>query len=93
MVQQNEFLTLLVALGVLVFVVSNRQGLRDLPRSSLCLAAFLVLVAGLAFTVLEGLVWQDVFNMLEHFCYGASSVLLAVWVWLVSRGASQWHRT
>ncbi|MHB8901158.1 MAG: hypothetical protein ACYC6Y_20610 [Thermoguttaceae bacterium] len=93
MVEQNELLTLLVAIGVLVFAVSNREGLRELPGLGLCLGAFLLLVAGLTLTVLEGLLWPRALHLLEHACYGMSSVSLAVWVWLVFEGALPWHRT
>lgn len=93
MVQQNEFLTLLVAISVLIFVASNRNGLRRLPHAGICLFAFAILVAGLMFTVLEGLVWEYLFNALEHICYGASSMLLAVWVWLVFGGTRQWQKS
>ncbi len=85
MVEENELLTLLVALAVVVFVVVNRAGLTALPRSNLSMAAFFSLAAGLTFTVLEGLMWRDGFNVLEHACYAASSILLAVWVWLILR--------
>ena len=84
-VEENELLTLLVALAVVVFVAVNRSGLTALPRSSLSVSAFFFLAAGLTFTVLEGLVWRDGFNVLEHTCYAASSILLAVWVWLILR--------
>ena len=84
-VEENELLTLLVALAVVVFVVVNRSGLTALPRSNLSMTAFYLLAAGLTFTVLEGLVWRGGFNVLEHACYAASSILLAVWVWLILR--------
>lgn len=93
MIQENELLTLLVAVGVLVFAVSNREGLRELPRAGLCRLAFMLLVAGLTFTVLEGVFWEHILNLLEHICYGASSVTLAIWVWLVFKGASPCCRT
>ena len=93
MVQQNELLTLLVALSVSIFAISNRGGLRSLPHSPICLLAFALLVTGLTFTVLEDLLWEQMFNILEHACYGASSVLLAVWVWLVFGRGSQWQRS
>ena len=83
MIEQNELLTLLVGVSVLLFVISNWRGLRSLPYSLVCLLAYLFLVLGLAFTVLEGLFFGRSINFLEHVCYGLSSLLLACWVWRV----------
>lgn len=93
MIEQNELLTLLVAIGVLIFVASNRRGLETLPDAKICLLAFMILVIGLASTVLEGLFWPTTFNLLEHACYGLSSVFLAGWVWLVFMRADRWRKT
>jgi thiamine transporter ThiT len=86
-IEQNELLTLLVAASVLLFIVANWRDVRSLPVANVCILAFFVLFLGLASTVLEGLFWGVVFNVMEHVCYGLSSLLLASWVWLVFVGA------
>lgn len=93
MIEQNELVTLLVGISVLILVVSNRRGLEGLPNARVCILSFLALVLGLAFTVLEGLFWGATFNILEHACYGASSLLLAAWVWLVFVRGEPWPKT
>lgn len=93
MIEQNELVTLLVAIAVLLFVVTNRDALKGLPRARICMSSFLCLVMGLTFTVLEGLFWAAVFNFLEHACYFASSIFLAGWVWLVFVRAEPWPET
>ena len=84
--QENELLTLLIAVGVLIFIVSNGASLRELPRSRFFVSAYAILVAGWTLTVLEGIFWKAQFNFLEHACYATSSVLLALWCWQVFRG-------
>jgi hypothetical protein len=31
--------------------------------------------------VVETFIWEDFFNLLEHLCYSASSIVLAIWCW------------
>ncbi|MBN2476077.1 MAG: hypothetical protein JXB62_15810 [Pirellulales bacterium] len=83
MINENELVTLLLAVGALVFILSNGAGLRRLPMAPLFVSAYGVLVLGWCFTVLEGFFWDTALNYLEHACYAASSCLLALWCWLV----------
>lgn len=92
-IEQNELVTLLVGVSALILVVSNRRGLEGLPKAGICVLSFLLLVLGLAFTVLEGLFWGGAFNILEHICYAGSSLLLAIWVWLVFVRGEPWPKT
>ncbi|MBW1821272.1 MAG: hypothetical protein JRI92_05825 [Deltaproteobacteria bacterium] len=47
------------------------------------ITGFYVLLAGWVLTILEGLFWNDLLNVLEHICYTASSILIAVWCWKI----------
>ena len=80
--QENEVVTLLLSLGVLVFVLANRPRLRALPAWGVLLAAFCVTVASRVLTVLEGLFWEDLLNALEHVCYAGGALLMVAWCWL-----------
>lgn len=65
MVQANEMINLLLTLaGTILFIVFSRGYTRP-PFRLLYLGFMLVLLASL-FTVLEGLFWFSVFNILEH---------------------------
>lgn len=65
MVQANEMINLLLTLaGTILFIVFSRGYARP-PFRLLYLGFMLVLLASL-FTVLEGLFWFSVFNILEH---------------------------
>ena len=83
MVQENEIVMLLLGIGVLIFILGNRFQLRRLPSSSILITGFCILLVGWTLTVLEGFFWTELLNFIEHFCYAASSVLLATWSWKV----------
>ena len=87
MIQQNEIIMLLLGIGVTIFILENRQKLRLVPASRILISGFCMTLAGWVLTVLEGFFWRDFFNFLEHLCYAASSLLMAVWCWKVFRPA------
>jgi len=83
MIQQNEIVMLLLGIGVLVFIIGNRQQLKRLPFSSILITGFCILLAGWILTVLEGFFFKATLNLFEHLCYAASSILVATWSWKV----------
>ena len=86
MIQNNELILLILGLGVLIFFSVLRNRMQDIPKPGCFYSAFAVLTAGWLLTVLEGLFWTDLLNLLEHVCYALSSILLAVWCWTVLNG-------
>ena len=84
----NEVIALIVAIGVTLFLLQNRRQLRALPRRWLFYTAFGVAVGGKVLTVAEDYLFGDILNLLEHFCFVGSTILLAVWCWrtFVARG-------
>jgi len=86
MIQENEIVMLIIGLGVLIFLLGNRSQLKRIPSSDFLLLAFHALLAGWVLTVLEGFLWGDFLNYLEHMSYAAASLLLAAWCWKVFRG-------
>jgi hypothetical protein len=81
MIQENEAITLLLALGMLLFLRTNRTRLHHLPAPKTLLAAFYLLVAGWILTIVEGFFWHEALNLVEHLCYAGSATLLAAWCW------------
>jgi hypothetical protein len=79
MVQENEIVVLFLGIGVLIFMLGNRQKVKSIPASKLLITCFYTFLAGWVLTVAEGFIWQDFLNILEHLCYAASSVLMAFW--------------
>ena len=79
MIQENEVVMLLMAIGVLIFILVNRRLIMRIRAARMLVAAFCVLLTAYVFTVLEGFFLRDLLNFLEHLCYTASSVLIALW--------------
>lgn len=77
---------LLLGVGVLIFTIRNRTGLRRLPAYGILMTAFYFLLATWFATVLEGFIWNTFLNLLEHAGFAASSVLTAIWCWKASAG-------
>ncbi|MCK4824454.1 hypothetical protein KA005_52370 [bacterium] len=83
MIQENEIIMLLLGIGVLIFVLGNRQRLQRVPASKILISGFCTALIGWIFTVLEGFFWKDFLNFIEHICYAGSSVLVAFWCFKV----------
>ena len=83
MIQENEIITLLLGIGVMIFILANNRKVKRIPVAKILIAGFYVLLAGWVLTILEGLFWNDLLNVLEHICYTASSILIAVWCWKI----------
>ncbi len=81
MIQESEIITLLVGIGVVIFITANFKRLIRIPSFPILYAAFLLTLSGWVLTVLEGLFLFDLFNFLEHVCYSLSSILIAIWCW------------
>ncbi len=77
--QENEVVMLLMAIGVLIFILSNRRQIMRIEAAGLLVTAFCILLVGYVFTVLEGAFLEALLNFFEHACYAGSSVLIALW--------------
>ncbi|MFH1488860.1 MAG: hypothetical protein ABII06_08150, partial [Pseudomonadota bacterium] len=82
-IQENEIVMLLLGIGVFIFTLVNRSTLKRIPSWEILIGGFYVLLAGWVLTVLEGFLWKDLFNYLEHICYTGSSLFMALWCWKV----------
>ena len=89
MMQENEIITLLLGIGVMIFILANKQKVKRIPAAKILIAGFYVLLAGWVLTVLEGLFWRELLNVLEHICYTASSILMAVWCWKIFKNTKE----
>jgi hypothetical protein len=89
MIHENEIMMLILGLGVLIFVLGKRSQLKRFPSSGLLILGFYLLLAGWALTVVEGFFWELFLNFLEHACYTAGAVSVAVWSWRVFGGGKE----
>ncbi len=84
MFQESEIIALVVSLvGVflLIFVFARR----DVPQLRHFYAGFFAIAAGSFFTVVEGVMWEDSFNLLEHLSYMLGGVFFMLGCWSASK--------
>jgi len=82
---ENEILVWLLSTIVLGIMFFYRQPLRQLPYSSLLMAAFLANWCAWLTTNLEEFFLYQIFNVLEHIGYALNGVLMLIWCWFVVR--------
>ncbi|MBS3741472.1 MAG: hypothetical protein KGY74_05075 [Candidatus Cloacimonetes bacterium] len=63
------------------FLLKNYKQLKDLQHSKIFFTGFYLFLAGWVLTVLEGLFWANLLNLLEHLFYATSSILILFWSW------------
>jgi hypothetical protein len=85
MLAENEIVSLLLGVGMALFFWANLERIRGLTGYRLMLWGFLSYLSAAAFTVLEGFIWAQGFNFLEHLGYLASAVFLAAWIAALTR--------
>ena len=83
MIQANEIIMVVLGLGVLVFMFMNYSNLERIPSFRVLAIAFCTFVTGWLLTVLEGFFWLAYLNFLEHMCYAAGAIIMAMWFWNV----------
>lgn len=76
MFQDSEVVNLIMGVvSLFVFLVLSRNN--GLPQHPAIYTGFFFILAGYFFTVIEGVFWHDLFNVLEHFSYAVAAVLFA----------------
>jgi len=75
----DELIMLIISLIVVIQVVANFQLLRRVPSHLLLLGSFALVAFSTFCTVVEGLVFPEVLNYLEHLSFMSAMILLAVW--------------
>ncbi len=81
--ESSELICLGVGVPYSIVMVILTIGLRH-SRMYLFAAAFISALAAVIFTCVEDLIWPQLFNALEHFCYAATGVLLAAGTWAMA---------
>lgn len=79
MFQENEVISCILTVGVVLFVLVNYRAVVRIPRSSLLLSALLFFLLSNLFTICEGMWEEALFNALEHSCYAICLILLSIW--------------
>ncbi len=81
MVLESEIITLVLGVGVLIFIWFNRLELKKLPASKILIAAFGMFLAGWSLAIIENSIFPDFLNHLEHVSHSIGSILVALWCW------------
>jgi hypothetical protein len=92
MFQEYEIISIILTMGLLGYLVLNRNRMVRVPSHRLLLLTFSLMIAGWIFTVLEEVVFHDLLNLLEHIVYTLGAFSLAVWcrkVFTAPRGAGR----
>ena len=83
MIEENELINFTISIGLIFFIIVNYSKLKTLPAKKIILVGLSFLIIGWALTIIEGFFLGELFNLLEHICYTLSSILIAVWFFIV----------
>ncbi len=94
MIEQDELITFLLCFLPLTFILLNYKRVRSLPGSRFFLFSFIFFTMGWFFTVFEGILFEDLFNLIEHVCYLCSSLIMLIWtiIYFKKRGENESNR-
>ena len=90
MIQENELITFILCLGALSFIIINYTKLKSLPGFRIFIISFVLFTMGWHFTVIEGIIFEEIFNFVEHLCYISSSIMLLIWTIIFFKKNSIW---
>ena len=86
MFQQDEIVNLIYGIGGLIIILTMLRRIYS-DRIKLFLIGYLVLVVAYIATVLEGVIWPDALNIIEHTGYAVTGILFAIAVWMNLRAS------
>ena len=88
-VAHDELIMLIISLAVVIQIVANFHFLKKLRGIFLILSSFTLVTLSAFCTVVEGLVFPEVLNYIEHLSFMSASILLAIWCWRVFASKKQ----
>lgn len=75
----------LIAVLIIIFVFGRMQ----IRKAAGLFFGFVFIASGYFFTVIEGALWGDFFNVVEHACYALAGLSYAAGCWKLSRGSGE----
>lgn len=82
MLEEHELFILLLGIGLLVFAWFKRCDFASIPYSGIIFVAYLFILTGWLFSVLEGFFYPYLLNIIEHIGCMMGSLFLALWAFL-----------
>lgn len=86
MFQESEIINLTLGL-IAVFIVFIIFRKNKIPLLRPFTTSFFFLFGSYLFTVIEGVIWHDFLNLLEHLCLALAGVSFAVSCWKTAQGS------
>jgi len=83
LIEENELIIFIIGIGLIIFIIVTYSKLKTLQARKIILTGMSFLFIGWTFTIIEGYYLEELFNLLEHLCYTLSSIIMAVWFWIV----------
>lgn len=79
MFENNELITLLLSIPVLIFLLRRRRNFLAMPRIRILIGSFVLFLLARICTNAEGIALRSELNLLEHASYFIASASLCVW--------------
>jgi hypothetical protein len=89
MYQENELISLMLFIGVAIFIFIHRGALKAVASWPLLLFVFVCSLTTAILTVVEGAIWSEFLNFVEHAFYLIGSIGLLAWCISVSGSSSE----
>lgn len=86
MIEFGEVAVLVLGIAVVGYALMERAKFARLPLWGLLLGSLITLTLSWLCSVLEGVLWAESFQILEHLLTTLACALLAVWSWEVFSG-------
>mgnify|MGYP001011524888 CR=1 FL=1 len=86
MVNEGEAILLILATGVLIWLLMSRRAIVKVPHSRILQLAYYILYISFSCTVFESLFLFHLLNTLEHICYALSMLLVTMWCYKMFGG-------
>ena len=81
MIEIDDVLILLIGIIILIFILVNYSVLKSIPDSKIIIMGFSLLAICWFFSLIEGVIFEEVMNFLQHLFLVFNTVLVAFWVW------------
>lgn len=85
MIELDDLIILFIGLCTLFFILIKYSELSKKSDSKIILLAFCFIVLSWFFSVIEGVILEEIMNCFQHFFLAINSILVVYWVWKVKK--------
>ncbi|MFW9993223.1 MAG: hypothetical protein ACFFD4_14360 [Candidatus Odinarchaeota archaeon] len=84
----SELIGFLLMAGTLLFILISHDDVRFIPDYKWIVAAVATKVFSFCFTIVEGIIFSELFNLLEHLLNLLSALFLCTWFYKIAGNRS-----